>query len=920
MVPGRWHRAGAIWLAVGLGVTLSSLSAAQPVPTGAKQGRADATGSSTEVADGDSVSWVVDVGNDGDLPATLRVTDTVGAAQRYQSGSVEGPPGWDVEFSDAGPDGPWDGVGGPSTAAIRATSPLTPPGGRGGASELPAPSQNATTAQTGGDGWIPIITDERVFNVYHHTGPNQSDLTCSLRVDGSRCPGYPKDLSVYATGDLYTPGSLRALVDEQQRLWIPAAVDKPATFNDEAGLFCFDLPSDAPCATRWFPLGSVRAGAGAISISRAPVGGISRIGDHLLMLAVRSSPGTSAVQSLCFDLATTSSCGVTDLNTAGLPAWDYAIASEGRSAWVHTQTAGSRSYFTVDYGSTETLLPFDDVGTRIFCVEADGAPCAGWTIPKVPGTDGAALLRFVSALMENPDSPGNVCIMAAIVDPEIIISLNAGPASVPRLKSRSVHCFDGTGVLAPAQIPPGLSALVDAAPTRVSANYSYEQPVYFSAEEVRTFTGRILLPLSVGSPRGQNANKVNSWAMCYDPSSDGPCAGFGTGGLTSFPQVHSGGLSLYGFEQDDAGCIWGLGDQGWLYTFDPSDGSTPCLRVASTIEVPVPQQYYCASDPVLAWDRARLRGVGPEDLEDFHLSVLDGTTPVAGFEDLSTTGDEIDLGGLPTGVAYRFVATLNARGTDPWAGGTPTVEVSFTGPDPQLCLRTLVELDCPTPSQIVNLAVIEATDADGHDSTAAMANLDLVGAVPDCPNGTTTTTTESTTTTTAPTTTTESTTTTTESTTTTTESTTTTTESTTTTTESTTTTTESTTTTEPTTTTTESTTTTEPTTTTTAPTTTTTEATTTESTTSTTTTTGAPTTTTSSTTTTAPPATVAGTQTSTATPATTAGSASSGDDGDADLAFTGGNSLTLLLIGGGAVLLGGMLLFGNPLRVRRRRG
>jgi hypothetical protein len=471
--------------------------------------------------------------------------------------------------------------------------------------------------------------------------------------------------------------------------------------------------------------------------------------------------------------------------------------------------------------------------------------------------------------------------------------------------------------------------MIAAAPSKVSPGFSYEQPVYISAEEVRTATGTLLLPVSVGSPRGQNANKVNSWALCYDPATDGPCTDFGTGGLSSFPQVHFGGLSLYGFERDDAGCIWGLGDQGWLFTLDPVTGSTPCLRVASTIEVPVPLQYYCDSEPVLAWQRARLRGVDASELDDFHLTVLQDGDPVPGFEDVSTAGDEIDLSKLSPTAAYTFVATVNATGTGSWDAGVPTVEVSFSGPDPQLCLRTAVELDCPVPSHIVNLAVVEATDPDGHDSSSAMAHLDLVGAVPDCPTGSTTTTTTEPTTTTTTTTTTEptTTTTTTEPTTTTTEATTTTTteSTTTTTTESTTTTT-----TESTTTTTESTTTTttEPTTTTTESTTTTTEPTTTTTTTteSTTTTTEPATSTTnpsstSTTTTTdpagtsssAPPATVAGTQSSSTTTTTEAPSADTG------LALTGGNTSVLLLIGGLAVLLGSLLLLGNPFRPRPQR-
>jgi hypothetical protein len=436
-----------------------------------------------------------------------------------------------------------------------------------------------------------------------------------------------------------------------------------------------------------------------------------------------------------------------------------------------------------------------------------------------------------------------------VVDPAFIISSDVGPASVPQLKSRSVHCFDSTGGLAPGLIPPGLAAMIAAAPSKVSPGFSYEQPVYISAEEVRTATGTLLLPVSVGSPRGQNANKVNSWALCYDPATDGPCTDFGTGGLSSFPQVHFGGLSLYGFERDDAGCIWGLGDQGWLFTLDPVTGSTPCLRVASTIEVPVPLQYYCDSEPVLAWQRARLRGVDASELDDFHLTVLQDGDPVPGFEDVSTAGDEIDLSKLSPTAAYTFVATVNATGTGSWDAGVPTVEVSFSGPDPQLCLRTAVELDCPVPSHIVNLAVVEATDPDGHDSSSAMAHLDLVGAAPDCPTGSTTTTT---------------------------------------------------TTTEPTTTTT----TTEPTTTTTEPATSTTN----PSSTSTTTTTD-PAGTSSS----APPATVAGTQSSSTTTTTEAPSADTG------LALTGGNTSVLLLIGGLAVLLGSLLLLGNPFRPRPQR-
>jgi LPXTG-motif cell wall-anchored protein len=728
-----------ITAAVLLVASASTFAAAAPAPSGDKTGTAVGTGSTTDVVAGGAVDWTVTGSNTGNLPATVTMTDTIGTGQTFDPSGTAAPDGWTVSYSDTGAAGPFTDPASVGTRAVRAVSPLLPPGLLGGAGTLPTPSTEANLSLTEGDGWIPIVTSDRIFNVMHHTHSGQPDVNCTVRATGNICAGYPLELGAYTAGDVLTPQSPRAIVDDDNRLWIPASVDIAASTTDEGGLYCLDLDTDTPCSTPWYPLTTVQIGTRPAPINISPVGGIAQSGDRLYMSAVRNVAGPSAVQSLCFDISTLSSCGVTDMNSGGFPAWNYANVSDGRAPWIQTDQSATQVFFTVDYGGSQGVTTFDSTGNRIFCVDAaSGNPCAGWTIPAVPGTSGDNLVRLTSLLMENPAIPGQMCTGTTVVDTAIINSVNAGIVVVPALTSRLINCFDATGANTPANVPAGLQALVDAVPQYMFTNFSYRQPVAIAYEEVNVGPGRTVIPMAVSNLNTQTRTTANSWAICHDTAVSGACGSFGTSGQTQFPSVNGGAMQLYGFSTDDAGCMWGLGDQGWLFSASPTTGTTPCTRTAVGITVPSAASWYCrTTTPTVTWGDARLTGLAPGDIDQFTLDVTDSTgVPIPGYTGLTATGDTISLAGLPGGPEYRFSANVIATSSNPWTGGTPALSVSFTGPPPELCLRTITDDDCTSPTTAANVADVTVTDSDGSATITTSRTLNVTG-IPACPTSST---------------------------------------------------------------------------------------------------------------------------------------------------------------------------------------
>jgi LPXTG-motif cell wall-anchored protein len=871
---GRHHRAvAAVLLVLAVLVPAAFANAVTTTPTSTKSGTAKSTGSKTQVESTDAVDWTISLENT-DLDAVNGVlTDTIGDGHEYVPGSTKVPEGWTLVFSNQTTGDDFTAPESPAVRRVRAITAQGPvPGSLKG---LIAPVPGTFPAATGGDGWVPIVGNPRIFNVYHHTGVGKPEVNCTDRRTQARCAGYPKEVSIAKTDDFFTPFSAAANLDAQGRLWFSGTHDLPGS-NDPGGFYCWDTNTDAKCGDGFYPV-TDNLRAGTAYVARSPFSGVATNGTKLYALAIHPTNGPKAnkIDLECFDTASLAACGTVNMNTASLPGWNNDQYAEGRSPALQMRQIGTKAYFLIDYGANPGAN--EGLGNRLLCADlTTGGPCAGWTTPAVPGTTGGATLRFSNLLFPDLTGGSSVCVVNTFVTLTFF----------SQTATRPVNCFNATGGAGP--VPAGIQAAVNSVPNAIptySGPASFAAAAYVSAE-VGT---RIFMPFS--TPVDAAIAGVNSWALCFDFATGAKCADFGTAGIKTFPDQNKGFVTNYGFSKDQNGCMWGLGDAGWMVSFNAFGNASACTSTGAELTV-TPRTSYCGPDKPasLTWNQATLTDIDLSKGASAKISAFEpGGAPVASFQDVPMTNGTASLSALPVGSGLKFAVRLEL--TDPAAiSATSRFQVTFLGPTVQMCLTTKVVSECKPPQNIRNDFEAILDDGTGPSSNSSFATMNVV-TPPSC----TTTTTSTTSTTTSTSTTSTSTTSTT--------------------------TTSTTTTTAPTTTTTSTTTSTVPTTTTTTPTTT--SSTTTTSTTTTSTTIPETTTTSSTvpeTTTTAPPPTVS--PETTIRPATTTTTPDGPPDPEVldetetrELPNTGSNAVPLAV--GGLLLLGAGLVL---LDLRRKKG
>ena len=729
---GRHHRAVAAVLVV-LAVLVPSMyaGAVTSPPVASKSGTAVATGSNTEVVSNDAVDWTMNIENT-DLDAVNGVlTDTIGDGHEYVPGSTKVPEGWSLYFSN---ETTGDDFTAPESPAVRRVRAITAQGPVPGSLKgLIAPVPGTFPAATGGDGWVPIVGNPRIFNVYHHTGVGKPEVNCTDRRTQSTCPGYPKEVSISKTDDFFTPFSAAANVDAQGRLWFSGTHDLPGS-NDPGGFYCWDTTTDAKCGDGFYPV-TDNLRAGTAYVARSPFSGVATNGSKLYALAVHPTTGPKAnkIDLECFDTATLTACGTTSMNTAGLPGWNNDQYAEGRSPVLQMRQIGTKAYFLVDYGANPG--PNEGLGNRLLCADlTTGGPCAGWTTPAVPGTSGGATLRFSNLLFPDLTGASSVCVVNTFVTVTFF----------SQTATRPVNCFNATGGAGP--VPTGIQAAVDSAPnaiTTYSGPASFAAAAYVSAE-VGT---RIFMPFS--TPVDAAVAGVNSWALCFDFATGAKCADFGSGGVKSFPAVNKGFVTTYGFSKDQNGCMWGLGDAGWMVSFNAFGNATACTSTGAELTVR-PRTYYCGPQQpaTLSWNTANLVDVDLSKVTSAKVSAFstDGA-PVPAYQGVDMTNGTASLSSLPVGNGLKFSVQLEV--SDPSAiSPTSRFEVTFLGPTVQMCLRTKPTSVCNPPQTIRNDFEAILDDGTGKSSTTAFATMNVT-TPPSCTTTTTTSTSTSTSTTTS---------------------------------------------------------------------------------------------------------------------------------------------------------------------------
>jgi hypothetical protein len=674
-------------------VAPGSPAAAQTSPLG-KTGTDVQTGSTTVAGPGDTIDWVVSSTNPTDGPVNAVITDPIqsaGTDQTYVPGSLQVPPGFTPEWSTDGGTTFQATDQGTATNVVRASNPSFQSPATATGAVLPAPFQ-ALAAQTGGDGYTPILYTNsagapEVWNIFHHLGggANAPQAVCTDRLTGQLCAGFSgaKYLST-------TPGPLGTGPADVQTTTTVAAAHHPSdpaliyisvlapdrNPHWSVGLLCINLETRSNCGYTELESGAANHGTEALAVG-------TKIYTYLFTDGLIG----------CLDTATNAPC-------VGQP---YP-APVGFGASLPSPINGQIFGGTVTFTGANLVAWCFDTTTEL--------PCTGWSTPKTVGSVGSPAgfgPRF--ATYDAAGQPTGVCVGWSGTSAQFVLG-----------------CFDLAGN--PAPTPPGLQVQGMAA----NAIWVMLETLKVDAPNGHAVT---FFPVVQNRPGGSFASARNGGTLCYDWTTSSPCAAFpddsGIDGYAYHSNVNGGDTRDYGYAYDGQ-CIFGLGDAGQLFTFDPVTGSSPCSKTTATLTLD-PSAFYCDGG------EGHVQGYDSVSLEDIDLSTVNFATSSVTVRD----GDGNELGTFPfdpvTGEAdissipvttSPIEATLDIAlidGSSFTETNHPRAVLSFVGDAPQMCFQTTVAADC-TALEVSNQATATYTPAGGTaiPATSPLVTFTVTGA------------------------------------------------------------------------------------------------------------------------------------------------------------------------------------------------
>jgi hypothetical protein len=639
----------------------------------------------------DIVKYVIDYGVDsgwqGSAPSLsgLQFVDTLSSDMELL-GPLKTPPKWTA-------------VDGGDTA-LRFSMPPLIPGQQ--STIVPSTVDTLQTAAGGGDGYAPIIyhsadgRTNKFFEIYHHAdvGTEKAKINCQDYYTGNACAGYPKSLYTSAaktTADIGTTLVVRT-VQIGQKLYYPALSNPKVASKDSTikgmGIGCWDMQADTSCDYVHLTDGST---SGTDSLHGRYVGVVTS------SLQPKKLFATFNGVMYCHDAASNNSCGaekVIDAGTAGL-----------------SDILASDKYMFVEANGKTT------------CADVTTLPSK-----KCPGTWPQKVQTVVGSTTKN--SAGNYYtnlhpyLNSSGALAGVCSSWSNGFKSWAN-KTYNVLCWDlaGNAVTVPA--------LLKDAPS-----------IYLGTSIVVPGAAKVLYPSPANDGKG---GAVHGSALCWDFTSNSACAGFtdgGTGakaGLRRWDRPNASGTggnigttSDYAYTYD-AGCIFGLGDSGALWSFDPDTGTAPCAKTSSTVLVPDPAPFCDGLDHGVAWDRVELNNT-PAEIRSVTIKAYDPTTctsanadactPIGVGQATASATPDRPLWKIPfeSAIAYKQYPSLLLKIDYGFANGArpanyPDFSIrtlyktdTVNGPIAQVCATAKV-LKCPA-ARIDNLATILSSQGE----------------------------------------------------------------------------------------------------------------------------------------------------------------------------------------------------------------
>ena len=556
-----------------------------------KTGYDTLTNSYTQTTTGNITKWVISYNNLSDTPVGAQIDDVIPTNTQFVPGSLQLPQGWNSSYSSDNGDTYGSSDTGFSTTNLSFRNPTVDDPSTGLATTVSQPLSTTAQSGTGEDAYTPISYKNRYLGIVHHSTQPGNEIVCSSQISGA-CDGYPVALDLSGQTDFYTSiNPLYYLEKDTGRLFFAAQRDVGY------GIVCWDLNNDQMCAgNEYTELSSTGAKLGTDQPSRL-LGVVEDNGclyawdNNLVMYSL--DPNTFSTNCGGF--------GSRNLATAySLPVYvpsQHNLLTSNYGPVASAQAIGNKIYFPINYSFRSDVNFFCGLSPSNYCENSrlvcfdptvtDGS-CSGWTTPSIGGANNVAQVTtgvFEDYIQNNP------CVF--------FIDITSA--------STSTLCYQANTGTA-ASVPPNLSANVVAEAAALGTN-----TLAGSYEEVTTTNTSGDL-ITVFPFNRFSSDTISGAAGCYNWTLQDECTGWGSTGdgettwtsWGSSTDVNGGNTRDYGYSIDENGCLLGLGDAGWLWSFGADDGSVPCLRSLSSFDI-TPSSFYCdGSGNVNGWNTVKI--------------------------------------------------------------------------------------------------------------------------------------------------------------------------------------------------------------------------------------------------------------------------------------------------------------------------
>jgi CshA-type fibril repeat protein len=656
------------------GVLLAVISAAPAfaLPPGVISGAAVVTsgpdnGSTTQAGAGDRVHWSFALDPQTLTGPSASSTFAISPPQSIVDESVLVPQGDSVQYSSDGVS--YGDVLSSASRFVRVRGPLAQQSAGAAINLAPSGISQTIPGNNSGDGYIPILTTDRVFNVQHNP---PMVIDCHEIPSGRECPGYgftPQyGGATVVTGDGGFHQAPIGWVDPTtHHLWV-AGRRTDAGHTQDVGWACIDVGLDgaSPGNCGWV--------SGGTNTETPTSGGLvngrmyAMTGDgNVWCLDPSANSGSGAA---CSGYpASTGISGAFNLTVlTPIPGSSRMIAR------VATWNSGNNTYAT-------TLACFDT---------ATEAPCSGWGAGSagqrtVPNTGPGGVQDYRAAGEVLPVQTNGTSWDAFCQGTN-----DNGSTLSPTIILDCYRLSDGSQVSA----PPGL------ANTKLTPAYDLMDDQWGVPA---TFGHRLYFSM-------HNPDWTADEEVCYDFSANGGAGGvcphypYGLPGRSYGPPlVAPGNVAAYGVAVDaTGGCLWAFGDADMFVSGSTSDPSQPCAASSSTTTVQVqPSISYCGHDlSGPNWGNVRLRGLSASDYSSGTITITDASgAVVSGFDQVPVPSNGVlDISSIPkSGNTSSLTVSVSFNGVNAakFGTGAAQLEVDWSGgAASKVCIDTTPSTGC----------------------------------------------------------------------------------------------------------------------------------------------------------------------------------------------------------------------------------